>query len=63
MIPVWMRVRVNDGKVNFGFWLPLFLVWILLLPLLLMLLPLILVAEIVLTLTGSRISPLRAPER
>ena len=39
MIPLFVVIRWNTGRRQFGLWLPLFLAWLLLLPVLLVLLP------------------------
>jgi hypothetical protein len=57
--PLIMRLHIRPaGRGGFRLWLPLFIVWLLLLPLLMLLLPFILVAEVILGLTRSRITPL-----
>jgi len=54
MIPITSTVRIRDGQGR-GFWIPLFLVWLLLLPIVLLLLPLAFLACLVV-----RVNPFRA---
>jgi hypothetical protein len=55
MIPMLARIRIRSGSTRFGFWAPLFLLWLLLLPLAIVLAPFFVIYLLIV-----RVHPLRA---
>ena len=50
--PMMMRIQVKNKDVNFGLWLPLFLIAVLLAAIVIILSPLIILAMIIMLMTG-----------
>jgi hypothetical protein len=55
MLPLFVNLKVQNNRHNFGLWIPVFLVWVILLPFLMLLLPFLIIAELVLYMTRFQI--------